>query len=251
MTDVDLRRLKTFIVGARDDPKRVAHMESLCRRLGLDWEFAGGIRCRPAAIGCNISHLRAYLRARRRLPAQAQEPTRPETGAATGDQGGTAAADARADRGPGAVVAAGGDGLLPLPRRAHQLSCPERLSPPHHGALEALAPAARPARPNDWGADGASRRPLAPEAAHPPPLARKPLRRQPPEVAARCPNWARRDLCGGRPVMGIPTAIRDFFETRSGRCSAPCWETTRRFRLRASVSLCLCGSSSGRSCNDS
>jgi hypothetical protein len=29
----------------------------------------------------------------------------------------------------------------------------------------------------------------------------------PPEVGARCVNYARRDLCGGCPVMGIPTAI--------------------------------------------
>ena len=33
------------------------------------------------------------------------------------------------------------------------------------------------------------------------------LRRQIPEVGARCVSCARRDLCGGRPVMGVPTAI--------------------------------------------
>jgi hypothetical protein len=33
------------------------------------------------------------------------------------------------------------------------------------------------------------------------------LRRSLPEVGARCVNHARRDLCGGCPVMGIPTAI--------------------------------------------
>ena len=33
------------------------------------------------------------------------------------------------------------------------------------------------------------------------------LRRSSPEVGARCVNYARRDLCGGCPVMGIPTAI--------------------------------------------
>jgi len=33
------------------------------------------------------------------------------------------------------------------------------------------------------------------------------LRRLLPEVGARCVNYARRDLCGGCPVMGIPTAI--------------------------------------------
>ncbi len=33
------------------------------------------------------------------------------------------------------------------------------------------------------------------------------LCRQAPKVGARCPNWARRDLCGGCSVMDIPTAI--------------------------------------------
>src|SRR5208337_5369687 len=32
------------------------------------------------------------------------------------------------------------------------------------------------------------------------------LRRQTPEVGAECPNWARSDLCGGRPAMDVPTA---------------------------------------------
>ena len=33
------------------------------------------------------------------------------------------------------------------------------------------------------------------------------LRRQLPKVGARCVNYARRDLCGGLSVMGVPTAI--------------------------------------------
>ena len=33
------------------------------------------------------------------------------------------------------------------------------------------------------------------------------LRRQTPKVGARCVNHARRDLCGGLPVMEVPTAI--------------------------------------------
>ena len=32
------------------------------------------------------------------------------------------------------------------------------------------------------------------------------LRRYKPEVGARCPNWARRVLCGGREVTHVPTA---------------------------------------------
>jgi hypothetical protein len=33
------------------------------------------------------------------------------------------------------------------------------------------------------------------------------LCRQTPKVRAECPNWARSDLCGGRAVMRVPTAI--------------------------------------------
>src|SRR5262245_49639238 len=37
--------------------------------------------------------------------------------------------------------------------------------------------------------------------------ARSALRRHTPEVGAVCPNWARTDLCGGREVTRVPTAI--------------------------------------------
>jgi hypothetical protein len=30
-----------------------------------------------------------------------------------------------------------------------------------------------------------------------------------PKVGAECLNWARSDLCGGRPAMGVPTAFFD------------------------------------------
>ena len=36
--------------------------------------------------------------------------------------------------------------------------------------------------------------------------------RQLPKVGAVCGNAARTVLCGGRPVMGVPTAIPTFFE---------------------------------------
>src|SRR5207245_5442655 len=37
----------------------------------------------------------------------------------------------------------------------------------------------------------------------------KTLCRHTPKVGAVCPNWARTDLCGGRSVMSVPTAISD------------------------------------------
>ena len=51
---------------------------------------------------------------------------------------------------------------------------------------------------NDW----------LPQPENPPPLAGTAFRRQTPKVGAVCPNWARTVLCGGRSVMGVPTAIR-------------------------------------------
>ena len=36
-------------------------------------------------------------------------------------------------------------------------------------------------------------------------------RRQSPEVGAVCLNWARTDLCGGREVTRVPTAIKSGF----------------------------------------
>src|SRR3954449_7440665 len=49
--------------------------------------------------------------------------------------------------------------------------------------------------------------------------------RHKPEVGAVCPNWARSDLCGGRSVMSVPTAIyaRPGFAPRAG--------ATARFHL--------------------
>src|SRR4051794_6577717 len=58
------------------------------------------------------------------------------------------------------------------------------------------------------GADGEGGRGLAPPTAPPSPLAERTFRRQTPKVGAECPNWARSDLCGGRSVMGLPTAIQ-------------------------------------------
>ena len=65
----------------------------------------------------------------------------------------------------------------------------------------------------DWGTDRAVGQRLAPTTANPSPLARCALCSQTPKVGAVCPNWARTDLCGGRKVTRVPTAIVAF--TRS------------------------------------
>ncbi len=55
-------------------------------------------------------------------------------------------------------------------------------------------------------ANGKTGRRLATETSHPSSLAKQAVRRQPPKVGAVCGNPACTDLCGGRPVMDVPTA---------------------------------------------
>ena len=82
-------------------------------------------------------------------------------------------------------------------------------------SLDARADAAQPEGPHRRGPDQQARGPVAAKAAHPSPVAQPPLRRQTSNVAAGRGNAARPVLCGGRPVMSIPTAIR----WRAGRRS--------------------------------
>jgi hypothetical protein len=74
-------------------------------------------------------------------------------------------------------------------------------------ALASNASAAQPEGRLHVGSDDETGQRLASRAAYPSSLARSALRRQTPEVRAGCSNRACPDLCGGCPVMGIPTAI--------------------------------------------
>src|SRR5256885_14810861 len=67
------------------------------------------------------------------------------------------------------------------------------------------------------GTDQTAGRHVASEPANPSPMAGPALRRQTPEVGAVCGNPARTDLCGGRPVMDVPTAIAWNSGTRISR----------------------------------
>ena len=58
------------------------------------------------------------------------------------------------------------------------------------------------------GDGGQAGGPLASKAPDIPSLAGSTLPRQTPEVGAVCGNAALTVLCGGRPVMGVPTAIK-------------------------------------------
>ncbi len=60
-----------------------------------------------------------------------------------------------------------------------------------------------------------------PQPPNPSSVARPTLCRQSPKVGAECLNWARSDLCGGCPVMGIPTAISSFAAASISRPGCP------------------------------
>ncbi len=87
----------------------------------------------------------------------------------------------------------------------------------HHVDAELL----RPEGKSDVGTDDRAAKPMASQTAHHAPLAERALRRQTPEVVARCGNTARRDLCGGRAVTRVPTAIGN------GRAAKPCCHARR------------------------
>src|SRR5436309_11608946 len=65
------------------------------------------------------------------------------------------------------------------------------------------------------GTDDAVGGRLASETEHPPSLAERSLRRHTPEVGAVCGKAARTVLCGGRSVMGVPTASAAYVNARN------------------------------------
>src|SRR6202795_5145601 len=114
---------------------------------------------------------------------------------------------ASADSPAGKMVAAGRHRRLQLPPGGDKQLDTDRVPIPRDQSLPAHATAAEPERLDDLGADQAVGRRLAPATANPSSVAREALRRQTPKVGAVCPNWARTDLCGGREVTRVPTAI--------------------------------------------
>src|SRR6202163_1407646 len=141
------------------------------------------------------------------IPNQTEVPAGPHAGKAASHQTGIATAHASADSPAGKMVAAGRHRVSQLPPGADKRSDTDRAPLPRHQSLATHATAAEPERLDDLGADQAVGRRLAPETTNPSSVAREALRRQTPKVGAICPNWARMDLCGGREVTRVPTAI--------------------------------------------
>ena len=97
--------------------------------------------------------------------------------------------------------------VLQLPCGADELRGTPGIPRPCPGSLATLAQAAKSEGQHDVRADEEAGQRLASTTAYPSSVATRPLRRQTPEVGAVCGNPARTVLCGGHPVMGVPTAI--------------------------------------------
>ena len=76
-------------------------------------------------------------------------------------------------------------------------------------SLQAHAQKAQPEGCDDMGADKEDRGRVPSKSTNYSSLAKPALRRQTSKVGAVCGNSARTDLCGGRSVMGVPTAIEN------------------------------------------
>ena len=117
-----------------------------------------------------------------------------------------AATTAPADPRPGALAEAGRDRLLRLPRRADERSRPGGTSSTCGGVRYAAVDRGRPSF--TWERDRRGWPMTGSQAQNPSPQpAAAALRRQALEMGAVCGKSARTVLCGGRPVMGVPTAI--------------------------------------------
>src|SRR5271166_1744570 len=106
------------------------------------------------------------------------------------------------------MAEAGRGRLLQLPRRADQQPYPLGIPALRDRPLATNAAAPQPEGPLRVGPGRQAGGRLAPQSANPPSVAQRALCRQTPEVGAVCGKAARTVLCGGRPVMGVPTAIR-------------------------------------------
>ena len=92
-------------------------------------------------------------------------------------------------------------------RRADQRPRAQRLPLPDPRPMATHASAAQPPGSHEMGADGQPGARIPAQAPGPSPLAQRTFRRQTPEVGAVCGKAARTDLCGGRAVTRVPTAI--------------------------------------------
>src|SRR5580658_2749877 len=105
--------------------------------------------------------------------------------------------------------------LLRVPCRAHQQLGTGRVPLSRDLSLATQPSATQPKGRLHVEEDDETGGRLAPTAQNPSSLAASAVCRQAPTVGAVCGSPARTDLCGGRSVTGVPTAIGRCFRTRT------------------------------------
>src|SRR3954469_12585630 len=110
------------------------------------------------------------------------------------------------------------EGALRLLRGPDQPPGRAGAAPSREGALVPELAATGPEAPAHVAAHERHRQAASAHAVRPSSVARATLSRQTPAVGAVCLNWARTDLCGGRPETAVPTAIRG---SHRDRCEGP------------------------------
>src|SRR3954468_9809067 len=185
---------------------------------------------------------------RRRLRAGADAGPRADAGEAARDQGAAPGDPPRRGRGAGPLARPGPARLARLLRRADERPGDHGLPAPRGRTLAPRPPAPGPAASATVAPDEGARRALPALPAPPAPVAGAAVPRHPSEVGARCGSPARRDLCGGRPAMAVPTA--------TSRCGTEvpswkwCWDQEHGEHSRCSRSR-PSASTSPRTCSRS
>ena len=127
-----------------------------------------------------------------------------------GNKGGIATAVASAHTRTGEMATTSSERLLCVPCGSDQYRKHSRIPSPCCRPLATGAQASQSKGSHHMGTYCAHSFRLVAHPTNPSSLAECTLSRQTPEVGARCVNRARRDLCGGYSVRGIPTAIMTF-----------------------------------------
>src|SRR6185503_10237647 len=169
-----------------------------------------GARGREAG-DIRFSRLYAHLRkdAEERVVCRAPSvDSEAPTGQAAAGEGATAASAARSTGASGTVASAGSAGMEQLPRGAGQLDALATISVASHLAMVSRASATRFATSADVGAVLPTDRGMVSPSQDPSSLAVGAVCRHSSKVRAVCGNSARTDPCGGRSVMGVPTATK-------------------------------------------
>ena len=131
---------------------------------------------------------------------------------------GTAQGDPpRRRRGARQMACPGASGLVGLLRRADERAGDHSVPAPSGRSLAPRHQAAGTEASARMAANEGNRQSLPVVSAHPASVAGTTVSRQSSKVGARCGSTARRDLCGGRPAMAVPTA------TAPNGISVPRW----------------------------